>query len=616
MRVYIFLLFGSFMPFIMIGQHHELWEEFLNSSNPRLVDWSSAGYDSNNSSIPSDAVTHDVTSYGAIADDGLDDRLAVQSAINAAAAAGGGVVYFPVGQFDFWVGPNGHSLEVNTSNIVLRGEGETSTTLMQHNFYQGASSYKRYYLINVEAAETNLGVDRVFSTDAYRHDRTIQVSTTSGILEGDIILLQMLRPNDSDVLSKELISPLEPESAWTNFNRYLPVEQMVTVKEIDPDGQTITLEQPLYNDYLTQYTARAKLINSKLLKGIGVEGLKLKGSWTDTYDHHGSFEDDYGWNAIGYTGVVNSWIRNISIDNMTTDIDVRDSGFCTVEHIENSGNAGHSGIAMSHSYFNLIKDYNLLTYRSHSIGMSNTSSGNVFTNINNNSGLSGAIDFHGAGPSNNNLVEDSTNLRISSGGSETNMPHAGQNNVFWNISAGPTVQYEDFFTYGLYNYSNYSGLFQVSDLHQLYPKSIIVGITQGNSTNTIKVDGRTKKRDNEWFYIDAVGTNVTPTSLYDEQKVLSVAPMEARQIQVFPNPLSNGDKLAIHFNEPITNTQQIQISFYDLFGEKIKSFEAGSYNLTSTRSVELKECNAINRGVYILKVQIDTHFLVKKIIIN
>lgn len=524
------LLFALVLPVVLMGQNHELWDDYRTNTSPRLINWSSSGYDSGNSSIPYASVTHNVTSYGAIANDGIDDRAAVQSAIDAAATAGGGVVYFPAGQFDFWVGANGHTLEITTSDVVLRGAGQTNTTLMQHNFYQGTSSTKRYYLINVETPHSLLGNDKLFAQNAYRHDRTIKLTATTGILEGDVILLQMVRPNGTDALSKDLISPLQPETYWTNFNRYFPIEQMVTVQKVDADGQTLTLEQPLHEDYLTGYTAKAKLVDSKLLKNIGVEDLKLKGSWTNTYIHHNSFEDDYGWNAIGFTGIVNSWIRDIETENLGTDIDLKDSGFCTIQNIESSGYAGHSGIAVSHSYSNLITDYTIQVFKTHSIGMSNISSGNVFTDITNNSGLPGAIDFHGGGPSNNNLIEDSSNLRISSGGAEYNMPHAGQNNVFWNVSAGPKTNYEDMFTYGLYNYSNYSGTFQLSDLHQLYPKSVLVGITDGNGGTAIKIDGTTSKTDNSWYYIDAIGQNVTPTSLYNEQKTLAVAPVEAGQV--------------------------------------------------------------------------------------
>lgn len=61
------------------------------------------------------------------ADDG------VQAAIDAAQVAGGGIVYFPAGEYKF--GPasggkmGGNCLRIGTSNIVLRGEGTDKTVL-------------------------------------------------------------------------------------------------------------------------------------------------------------------------------------------------------------------------------------------------------------------------------------------------------------------------------------------------------------------------------------------------------------------------------------------------------------------------------------------------------
>jgi hypothetical protein len=75
---------------------------------------------------------YDVTSaeFGAIADDGLCDFAAFESARDAAHAAGGGVVYFPAGTYDFsclpdagggaGIGPHGRGLML-PSGVVIRG---------------------------------------------------------------------------------------------------------------------------------------------------------------------------------------------------------------------------------------------------------------------------------------------------------------------------------------------------------------------------------------------------------------------------------------------------------------------------------------------------------------
>lgn len=59
---------------------------------------------------------HNVTTFGAVPDDGQDDRMAVMAAIDAAATTGGGVVYFPAGTYNF-----SDSL-ILRAGVILRGE--------------------------------------------------------------------------------------------------------------------------------------------------------------------------------------------------------------------------------------------------------------------------------------------------------------------------------------------------------------------------------------------------------------------------------------------------------------------------------------------------------------
>ncbi|MCI0549773.1 MAG: hypothetical protein L0287_02330, partial [Anaerolineae bacterium] len=71
-----------------------------------------------------------VTTYGATGSDTTNDTVAVQAAINAAIAAGGGVVYFPNGSYYI------SSLYWAQSGVVLQGQDEYNTKL----YYNGAGS--------------------------------------------------------------------------------------------------------------------------------------------------------------------------------------------------------------------------------------------------------------------------------------------------------------------------------------------------------------------------------------------------------------------------------------------------------------------------------------------
>lgn len=78
----------------------------------------------------------DVTSYGAVGDGTTDDRSAIQDAIDACEAAGGGVVYFPKGDYFLnsftdatWL----FCLQVSANNVTLRGDGPGITILRMPN---------------------------------------------------------------------------------------------------------------------------------------------------------------------------------------------------------------------------------------------------------------------------------------------------------------------------------------------------------------------------------------------------------------------------------------------------------------------------------------------------
>jgi Pectate lyase superfamily protein len=65
-----------------------------------------------------------VRDFGAMGDGYTDDAAAIQSAINQAVGAGGGVVFFPPGTFLI-----GSGLKITGSNIALQGSGKTATTI-------------------------------------------------------------------------------------------------------------------------------------------------------------------------------------------------------------------------------------------------------------------------------------------------------------------------------------------------------------------------------------------------------------------------------------------------------------------------------------------------------
>jgi hypothetical protein len=83
---------------------------------------------------------YNVKEYGALGDDTTNDFTAIQAAVDAALAAGGGIVYFPVGLYRV-----SQSITLG-SNITIRGTGRENTTLRTMNYGSGATFTGTYVL--------------------------------------------------------------------------------------------------------------------------------------------------------------------------------------------------------------------------------------------------------------------------------------------------------------------------------------------------------------------------------------------------------------------------------------------------------------------------------------
>src|SRR5207253_1256820 len=81
---------------------------------------------------PNNLTVWDVMNFGAIGDGATDDTAAIQSAINAAATSatghGGGIVYFPPGNYKV-----SSTLQITTGGIHLLGPGPSATQLIGAN---------------------------------------------------------------------------------------------------------------------------------------------------------------------------------------------------------------------------------------------------------------------------------------------------------------------------------------------------------------------------------------------------------------------------------------------------------------------------------------------------
>jgi len=108
--------------------------------------------------LPQDTLP--VGNYGAVGDGVADDGPAIQAAIDAATAAGGGIVYLPTGEYRITRG-SGTETIVLKSNVTIRGDGYGSHIFLDPTT---APNNTRYYPVRVgtdTAAVSNVVVDSI-----------------------------------------------------------------------------------------------------------------------------------------------------------------------------------------------------------------------------------------------------------------------------------------------------------------------------------------------------------------------------------------------------------------------------------------------------------------------
>lgn len=114
----------------------------------------------------------DPATYGATPNDGSDDRVAIQAALDAAAAAGGREVCLGPGAFDVTTAPAGSynhfaALSWHSPNIILRGAGELATVLRVSGDQGGAGPVG---IISLDPGSSGAAIrELAFDTSAATH---------------------------------------------------------------------------------------------------------------------------------------------------------------------------------------------------------------------------------------------------------------------------------------------------------------------------------------------------------------------------------------------------------------------------------------------------------------
>ncbi|SFD54382.1 Pectate lyase superfamily protein [Paenibacillus catalpae] len=373
-----------------------------------LHDFSYAGYHRGEAPLPDVDATGgiDVTKapYSADATGQTDATSAIQQAINAASAAGGGVVYLPEGTYKLNP-PDGqaYALGIHASNVVLKGAGIGKTFL-----YNASEFMKQKDIIRIGGGDwVKTDTTAKLSKSVTKTTVLLPVDDAAGFAVGDYVLITF----DT---TQEFLAELGMQNKWASrLGKVEPIfyRQIVAV---DAEHHTLTVDIPTRyplktRDNITVTKTQAPISeigledfsianiqNSK--SGLGEDDFKVEGT--------AGYETDNA-KAINVIAAANSWIRNIStykpegnstyhilskgiILDRTKNITV---DHVTMEYPQYRGANGNGYLYQFIGNDNLITDSNAIGAR-HSFTYANFSAnGNVMHNVySENSTL--MTDFH------------------------------------------------------------------------------------------------------------------------------------------------------------------------------------------------------------------------------
>ncbi|MDC1105982.1 glycosyl hydrolase family 28-related protein [Prolixibacteraceae bacterium] len=480
----------------------------------------------------------DVTQYGAIANDDKDDTDAIQATINAASQAGGGMVWIPKGKYIVLSEESEKVIEINHSNIHIKGEGEgkdgtiilsmqprtqpkgKSPWLSPSVFHTGLKIHDTYAFYNIKDQERKVKVTK----DSPKGTNKLYLTTTKGIKAGDVILIGMQNQKDEPSLMKKLMNNMKFEKFQTSYNQAKEKEEwsyqwFTEVKEVMNEREVI-LTHKLTHDLETRYNASA--VKMAMLKNISFSNLRFESTWKGGYIHHKTLEFDYGWSAIGVHRVIDGMVKNITIDNYTQAVQLVNSCNTTVQDITITGIPGHYSTKIYHSNNNLFQRIQVLAERTHGPSTEGASQGNVYTEFD--FAYPQPLDFHGIGgigfmPPMNNLCENMTNVSaIAGGAAPQNTPHAGPGNTFYNIEMTGNTHgpFQEVFHSWIYQTPKKFKIDKRDDCHIQYIGSNIIGVY--NAQKNLTINQKANNRSNKQVIVKELNSKPTTPSLYHTQK--------------------------------------------------------------------------------------------------
>ncbi|MEV7284586.1 glycosyl hydrolase family 28-related protein [Streptomyces sp. NPDC093252] len=513
-----------------------LWREFTRTpyTHPQIPYTGQAGRRGGAPRFPRPRVVADIRDYGAVPDATTDSAPAINRALAAAGAAGGGTVTVPPGTFRV-----DDVIRVGHSNVVLRGAGSTRTTLLATRSlteligvygsrYGGDKSSWSWagglIWLAPEARYASLTAAiraRAWPFEGWtgnrrdewrtltavaparQGDRTVTVTDPAPLRPGDLVLLQLADAPDHSLL-KHMCGDGPGTDAYdwpamTKLTSYVPYEWPVRITRVR--GRRVTLERPLPLDTRPEWNPRLTT-HVPALTGSGVEALTLEAVQTPQQPHL----LDKGHNGVTLQCAYDCWVDDVTVRHVDNGFGLVAASACTLRRTRVSGRGVH------HPYFcregshdNLIEDFTVERRTTpappgtqlHGINVEGLSSYNVWSR-----GVMemGTFDSHRGLPFANVRTDITVENNGRHGGDAIAGPLFGARFAHWNIRVT----------------NGRAGLMKIDGLA---PYSATVGINEVREFDQIDVPDFTGDLHSR---LELYGTTdaVHPPNLYEAQRAL------------------------------------------------------------------------------------------------
>ncbi|GHH85974.1 hypothetical protein GCM10018793_56080 [Streptomyces sulfonofaciens] len=446
-----------------------LWDEFLAApfTHPQIPYVGRAGYRGGERTFPRRRVVANVLDHGARPDGSADAAPAINAAVAAAGAAGGGTVLVPPGTYRI-----DDLIRIGESGVVLRGAGSGRTKLYATKSltdligaygsrYGGDKSswswagglvwlcptgrwdsLKAAIQARAWPFEGWTGNKRdewqTLTTvePARRGEGTVTVADASRLHEGDLVLLRLADDADHTLLEHMAGGGPGPEAYYwddkTKLTSYVPYEWPVRVAAVQ--GRRVRLERPLPLDVRPEWDPRLTT-HVPELTGSGVEGLTLECVETPQSQHL----LDKGYNGVVFQCAYDCWADDVVVRNVDNGFGLVAASACTLRRTRVGGRGEH------HPYFcregshdNLIEDFTIeertvpapANTQLHGINVEGLSSYNVWSG---GEMQMGTFDSHRGLPFANVRTDITVNNNGQHGGDASAGPLFGARFTHWNI---------------------------------------------------------------------------------------------------------------------------------------------------------------------------------------